>query len=97
MERRDDRVPAVRVVRWAVSAALGDVDLSTHRPVSVDIVFWHRPNGRPEPIALRHFRDDFNLAVLDAPFTLCGHACAADRVDDIACSLVAIDGAHRNI
>lgn len=95
MECRDDGVPAIGVVFRAVSSAFRDVDFAAHRPAAIDIVFGHHPDGRPEPVTLRHLCNDLDLAVLDAPLALRGHASTTNRIDNVTRGLVTIDGTHR--
>ena len=95
VESGDDRVPTVGVVVRAVSSALSDIDLATHGPAAVDILFGHHPNGRPEPVTFWHLCNDLDLAILDAPLAFRGHASTTNRVDDVTRGLIAIDGAHR--
>jgi len=94
VESRNDRVAAISVVVRAVTSALCNIDLAALRPRPIDAVFRHHPDGRPEPVTLRHLGDDLDLSVLDVLLALSGHASTADWVDDCAGGLVAVDGAH---
>lgn len=97
VQRAYHAVPAVRVVVAVVAPALCNVDLAAARPLPVDVGVGHHPDGRPEPGALGHLGDHFDLAIFDGSLAFGVDARAADRVDDGAGGLVAADGARVDV
>ena len=95
MERRADRIAAIGVILTTVSARLGDVNLSTHRPWTVYRRLRHHPDGRPEPVSLRHLCDDFHTAIFERLLALGREASTTYWINNSTCGLVTTNGAHR--
>ena len=74
-----------------VASAFRDIDISRTRPLAVGIVVRHHPDGRPQPVSLRHLCNNLNLAKGDGLFTLCRDTATAYRIDDGAGRLVGSD------
>lgn len=74
-------VAATLGVFGIVSARLGDINFATPRPVAVDRLLWHHPNGRPQPVAFGHLGNNLNLTIADAFLSLGGQASRSDRRD----------------
>jgi hypothetical protein len=49
----------------ALTLVATHIDLSTPRPNPIFGIFWHHPNGRPDPISLGHLGSDFDPAIVD--------------------------------
>lgn len=94
MERRANRVAAVRVILRGVATRFSNIDFSTHGPRAVRRRIWHHPNGGPKPVTLRHFRDHLDSPVLQSLLALRGKTGAPDRVDYGTGSIVATDRTH---
>ena len=78
-----------------VTAALRDIDLATSRPVAVNRLLGHHPNGGPKPVAFGHIRDQLDLTIANALLSLGGQACRSDRRDHGAFLRVRSDEARR--
>ena len=76
-----DVVSACRV-RVIIAATLGNVDLAAGRPDAVGGLDGQKPDGRPEPVALREFGGHFDAAVFDGAAFLGVDATGADGRDD---------------
>jgi hypothetical protein len=78
-----------------VTATLRDIDLATSRPVAVNRLLGHHPNGGPKPVAFGHLRDHLDLTIANALLSLGGQACRSDRRDHGALLGVGSDEARR--
>jgi hypothetical protein len=78
-----------------VTTALRDIDLATSRPVAVNRLLGHHPDGRPEPVAFGHLCDNLDLTIANALLSLGSQACRSDRRDHGALLGVGSDEARR--
>lgn len=77
-----------------VASAFRNIDFSGTRPFTIGIVVRHHPDGRPQPVSLRHLCNDLNLAKGDGLFTFCRDTATAYRIDNGTGGLV---GSNRTV
>jgi hypothetical protein len=61
----EGRAESVVVATAVVATGLHHVDLARSRPASVHIVFWHEPDGWPDPVAPWDLGSNLDLSVLE--------------------------------
>lgn len=81
-----------------VASALHDIDFSTGWPLSVFVMDWEHPDGRPEPISFWQFCLDFHTAILKGDRVYGGEFTTHNRIDvviSVTTSLAAVEGVAR--
>ena len=79
---RSDSSDSLVGVAWAIATGFHDIDFTTHRPRSIDVIGRQHPDGRPDPVALREASSDLNTTICDGMTVSCVKSSTLDWVDD---------------